>query len=90
MGVEIVTKEDLQIFKQQLLREIKTLLEESVSHNQQVDVKGYKTADVRKILGCCYNTLTALRIKKKIRAKKVLGTWYYNTDDVRKLLEEGF
>jgi len=89
MSVEIITKEDLHIFKQQLLREIKAMLDE-IHTSPTEDIKGYKTADVRNMLGCCYNTLTALRIKKKIRAKKILGTWYYNKQDVRKLLDEGY
>jgi len=89
MGVEIVTKEDLQLFKHQLLAEIKILIDNS-SIGKSSNPEGYKTKDVRRILGCCYNTLTALRKSRKIRAKKILGTWYYNKEDVTRLLEEGY
>lgn len=32
----------------------------------------------------------ALRIAQKIRVKKVGGTLYYNKQDVKKLVEEGY
>lgn len=89
MAIEIVTKDDLQTFRVQLLNDIKALLAERNSQTKG-EIEGYKTKDVRKILGCCYNTLKALRIARKIRIKKVGGTIYYNREDVRKLVEEGF
>lgn len=89
MAVEILTKEDLQIFKREFLAEIKSMIDEALN-NKPERPEGYKTKDVRRILGCCYNTLLALRIHKKIRAKKIMGTWYYNKEDVNKLLNEGY
>jgi len=89
MTVEIINKEDLQTFKREFLAEVKSMINEALN-NKPERPEGYKTKDVRRILGCCYNTLLSLRIQKKIRAKKILGTWYYNKEDVKKLLEEGF
>ncbi|WP_121356777.1 helix-turn-helix domain-containing protein [Flavisolibacter nicotianae] len=89
MGVDIVTREDLQVFRTQLLEDIKSLLQQS-KDTSSGGVEGYKTANVRKILGCSVNKLVSLRIAKKIRTKKIGGTVYYNKEDVKRLVEEGF
>lgn len=89
MRVELVTKEDLQFLRIQLIEDFKKIVDESKGP-QIVIEKGYKTADVRRILGCCTNTLTSLRTSHQLRTKKVGGTVYYNKEDIKKLLEEGF
>jgi hypothetical protein len=89
VAIEIVTKEDFQIFRMQLLADIKAILAAHTAEPKAA-LEGYKTKDVRRILGCCYNTLKSLRISRKIRTKKVGGTIYYNKEDVRRLVEEGF
>ncbi len=89
MSIEIVTKDDLQLFRKLLLGDLRQLLGEAMG-NQPEPVEGYKTKHVRNILGCSVNKLVSLRITRKIRAKKVGGTLYYNKEDVKKLLQEGY
>ena len=89
MGIEFVTKEDLRIFRMQLVNDIKALLSQNVQENDS-PLRGLKTKDVRKILGCSVNKLVALRVARKIRWKKIGGTVYYNPEDVKRLLEEGY
>jgi hypothetical protein len=92
MEVELVTKADLQAFRIQLLNDIKVMLANQAagqSSGRQL-VEGYQTKDVRRILGCSVNKLVSLRISRKIRWKKVGGTIYYNREDVRRLMEEGY
>ena len=89
MSVEIVTKEDLQILRVQLMGDIKAVLAQNAQPYSQ-RIEGYKTKDVRKILGCSINKLVSLRIARKIRTKKIGGTIYYNREDVKRLLEEGY
>lgn len=89
MSIEIVTKEDLHMFRLQLLEDLKCLFAQQLQPTS-ARIEGYKTADVRKILGCSINKLTSLRITRKLRVKKIGGTLYYNKDDVKKLLEEGY
>lgn len=89
MGVEIVTKEDLHQFRLQLLEDMKTLLQKEKECHPE-NIEGYKTANVRKILGCSVNKLVSLRVAKKIRTKKIGGTVYYNKEDVKRLVEEGY
>ena len=88
MGVEVVTKDDLEAFRLKLLGDIKDLLSIKVSASEKLE--GLKTSDARKILGCSINKLVALRINRKIRTKKIGGTLYYNREDIAKLLTEGF
>jgi hypothetical protein len=90
MSVEIVTKEDLQAFRMLLLNDIKVMMVKVFREIPTQSVEGYKTKDVRKILGCSVNKLVSLRSARKIRWKKVGGTIYYNKEDVRRLVEEGF
>jgi hypothetical protein len=89
MGVEIVTKEDLQAFRLQLLKDIQEMLR-NIKASSENDPGGYKTTHVRKILGCSVNKLVSLRTSGKIRVKKIGGTLYYNKEDIKRLLEEGY
>ena len=89
MSIDIVTKDDLLAFRNLLLSDLKQLLSE-VSGKQTEPIEGYKTKNVRNILGCSVNKLVSLRVSGKIRAKKVGGTLYYNKEDVKKLLQEGY
>jgi len=42
------------------------------------------------MLGCSVNKLVSLRISRKLRTKKIGGTVYYNKEDIKALLEEGY
>ncbi|ANI90108.1 hypothetical protein A9P82_12935 [Arachidicoccus ginsenosidimutans] len=89
MELDLVTKEDLQKLRMQIANDMRDILKAQKPAETNV-LTGYKTAQVRKILGCSYNTLVALRVSRQIRTKKIGGALYYNKDDIRKLLEEGF
>jgi hypothetical protein len=89
MPVEIVTKDDLQQLRLQLMDDFKALLLQAKPPSGEM-LEGYKTSHVRKILGCSTNKLAALRIARKLRTKKVGGTLYYNKEDVKRLVEEGY
>ena len=86
MSIEIVTKEDLQVFRVQLLKDIQALLKQQEKPGNE-KLEGYKTCQVRKILGCSVNKLVSLRISRKLRVKKIGGTIYYNKEDIKRLLE---
>jgi len=88
--MEIVTKEDLQAFRRELLIDVRTIIREEIAGRKENPLQGYKTKDVRNILGCSFNKLVSLRVSRKVRWKKIGGTIYYNRDDVRRLVEEGF
>ena len=85
-----MTKEDLQVLRMQLLSDIKAILAAQGKGASAPAGEGYKTKDVRKILGCSINKLVSLRVARKVRWKKIGGTVYYNREDVRRLVDEGF
>lgn len=89
MSMEIVTREDLQKFRLQLLKDIQEIIRR-VNDSTDSKSKGYKTAHVRKMLGCSINKLVLLRTTGKIRVKKIGGTLYYNKENIKRLLEEGY
>ena len=89
MATEIITREDLQLFRMQLLEDLKELLMQLKKEASGTAVEGYKTKQVRKILDCSTNKLQSLRISGKLRFRKVGGTIYYKPEDIQKLLNDG-
>ncbi len=84
MSVEIITKEDLNVFRKELLNELRELLF-SVPKQGQKD--WLKSTEVRKILGVSPNTLQNLRVSGKLKSSKVGGIHYYRFGDIQKLME---
>jgi hypothetical protein len=89
MEFELVTTGDLEAFRVRLLNDIREIVREP-AQSVYLKPEGYKTSDVRKMLGCSFNKLVSLRVTRKLRTKKIGGTLYYNRDDIKRLLEEGF
>lgn len=86
MAVEIITRVDLQLFRLQLLNELKEYMQQLKKDTSVITVENYKTKHVRKILDCSNGKLQTLRISGKLRCNKVGGTLYYRREDVQKLL----
>ena len=86
MSVEIITKEDLNLFKSELLSEISKLVK---STSQSPSKQWLKSAEVRKILNISPGTLQNLRINGVLRFTKIGGTMYYKSADIDSLLEGG-
>lgn len=89
MAIEVLTKEDLNVFETRLLSAIESRIKKYFSSVNEKP-EGYKTSDVRKMLGCSVNKLVSLRVSRNLRTKKIGGTLYYNKDDIRRLLDEGY
>lgn len=85
MAIEIVTKEDLQAFRVQLLNDLKQFLETT-----QPPVKHWlKNADVMKLLNVSANTVQRLRISGKLKSSKLGGVHYYRHEDIEEALRKG-
>lgn len=83
MNVELITREDLQQFKTELLQELKQVVHQPAqSHKQWL-----KSAEVRKLLNISTGTLQNLRINGTLRFTKLGGIIYYKAKDITKLLE---
>ncbi len=84
MAVELITKEDLVEFKQELLQAITSLVD-----GKQDNREWLKSADVMKMLSISPGTLQTLRINKTLPHTKLGGTYYYPKEDVQRLLNSG-
>jgi len=86
MAVEIVTKEDLQVLRLQLISDIKQILEgqpKPIKENAWL-----KSDEVMKVLKVSASTLQTLRANGTLKYTKIGGTLYYDYQHIQKLLEE--
>jgi AAA+ ATPase superfamily predicted ATPase len=85
MAANIITLEDLQNFKQELLSELKKIL----SQRQTVPVRKWlKSHEVRRLLTLSPGTLQTLRINGTLPFTKIGGIIFYDYDDIQKMIEE--
>ncbi|WP_394771970.1 helix-turn-helix domain-containing protein [Mucilaginibacter sp.] len=85
MNVELITKQDLREFKNDLLNEIKQIIKPGQGQSKQ----WLKSVEVRKLLNISPGTLQNLRINGTLRYSKIGGMMYYKLEDIHKLLEGG-
>ena len=85
MTYEIITQEDLQKFRLQLLEDLSRMLSGVVQ--PQSNKEWLRSSEVRKMLGISHGTLQNLRIKNILPHHKVGGLMYYKYQDIIKLLE---
>lgn len=85
MTNELLTREDLQNFRLQLLSELKDVLQQSKQSTKQ----WLKSSEVRKMLGISHGTLQNLRISRSLPYTKLGGIMFYKYEDIEKILEAG-
>ena len=85
MAATIITLEDLQSFKQDLLTEIQRLL----SQRQTTPARKWlKSNEVRRLLLVSPGTLQNLRVNGTLPFTKIGGVIFYDYDDIQKMIEE--
>jgi hypothetical protein len=85
MTNELLTREDLQQFRMQLLGELKEILQQPKQSRKQ----WLKSSEVRKMLGISHGTLQNLRITRSLPYTKLGGIMFYKSEDIEKILEAG-
>lgn len=85
MNLEVITKEDLREFKNEMLSEIKKLMQPGQGQSKQ----WLKSVEVRKLLKISPGTLQNLRINGTLRFTRIGSIMYYKQEDINKLLEGG-
>lgn len=85
MAIEVLTKEDLQEFRVQLINDIRRLL---IPSEDKLVRPWLKNSEVKKLLNISSNTIQRLRIAGKLRSTKVGGMHYYRYEDIEKLLND--
>lgn len=83
MATEIITKEDLNEFREKLIEDIKQLLGKSPAEPK----KWLKSYQVRNMLKISPGTLQNLRVNGTLKYTKIGGILYYGYEDIQKLLE---
>lgn len=76
MGLQILTADDLERFRVQLLADIENLL------NSKQPKKWLKTVEVMELLGISEVTLQNLRNRGQIPFRKLGGTCYYSAEEI--------
>jgi hypothetical protein len=84
MATQLVTMDDLQVFKLEFLSEVRDIVTSAVTPQREL----LRNKDVKKMLGISTATLQTLRINGIIPYSKVGGTLYYKYSDVMKVFNE--
>ena len=86
MAIEVVTREDLEQFRIQLLNDIRQLI--SPSQENRLIKHWLKNSEVKALLNISSNTIQRLRIAGKLPSSKVGGVHYYRYTDIEKLMND--
>lgn len=79
--IEIVTKDDLEALKVELIKEFKVLFGAKSS-----DTKWLRSNEVANLLGISTGTLKNLRDTGQIPFSKLGGTLFYSMDDINQII----
>lgn len=82
MIVNLITKEDLQEFKTELLADIQNLFQVKISEQRL----WLRSSEAKELLKISSGTLQNLRINGTLSYTRVGGTLYYNYKDIEKML----
>ncbi len=82
MAIEVITREDLNEFRNLLLKDLKEII-----HSKPQQTKQWlKSNEVRKLLNISPGTLQNFRINGTLTYTKIGGILYYDNSDIDKLL----
>ncbi len=89
MATSIITPDDLEQFKWELLDQIKQLLDKKVDKpiSQEEKRVWIKSHQVQRLLGISPGTLQNLRINGIIPYTKVGGVLFYNKEDIDTIMQ---
>lgn len=83
---EFITKDDLRQFGVFMADTVRTAVAEAFQpKNFERESEWLKSKAVRRLLDISAGSVQNLRTSQKVRFKKVLGSYYYNREDIQKL-----
>lgn len=88
MQVTLITLQDLELFKKELLVEIRRLLALPEERSQSSQLKYLKSVEVEKILRLSRGKLHGLRRNGTIKATQIGRTYYYKEEDILQLMKQ--
>lgn len=83
MGTQIITLDDLRLFKAELFSELRELLKSQAPSQK----RWLKTYEVKDMLGLSAGTLQTMRTNGSIKYTKIGGLVFYDYDDLMKMME---
>jgi len=87
MAATILTVEDLEVFKQDLLSELRDLFQSTAQPTPKTEKVYLKSHQVQRLLGISPGTLQNMRINGTIPFSKVGGVLFYDKEEIYKMLE---
>lgn len=84
MATEIITKEDLNEFRELLLNDLKNLFQGKPISESSKWLKSYQ---VKNLLKISPGTLQTLRVNGTLSYTKIGGILYYKYEDIQRLLD---
>lgn len=89
MAANIITQEDLEQFKVELLQELKEMIGNKPAEKEQPkDTRWLKSHQVQRLLGISPGTLQNLRINGTIPFTKVGGVILYSQDHIQAVMQQ--
>ncbi|MBP4139216.1 DNA-binding protein [Flavobacterium geliluteum] len=86
---DILTKDDLRQFGLLLINDLRKIVEKAeINEKDTIHPEWLKSRVVRKLMDMSPGSLQNLRVTGKVRFKKVLGSYYYNKQDLSNLFSE--
>lgn len=85
MAIEVITREDLQEFRSQLLEDFKAILSNKQTAPRREWLKSF---EVRRLLKISPGTLQNLRINGTLSYTKIGSIMFYSYQDIEKLLDQ--
>ena len=83
MTAQIITQEDLQLFKTELIRELREVISKPLVQPR----KWLKSYEVREMLDISAGTLQTMRANGTLSYTKIGGLIFYDYEDITKLME---
>lgn len=82
---QLVTVDDLEIFKIELLNDLRNILQQNQPCN--TSKRWLRSREVRKILGISAGTLQSFRVSGLLPFTKIGTIWFYKEEDIFRILE---
>lgn len=87
MTIDLITKQDLQLFKDELFTELENSI--LIHQSNSLNKKWLKSNEVRKMLNISSGTLQNLCVYGHLPFTKVGSLMYYKLEHIERVLEEG-
>jgi len=81
MVIDLITKQDLESFKNEFVKEIREIIKPEPKKRWLI------SKEVRELLSCSSSSLQNLRISGEIRGTKIGGRWYYKYSEIENLFQ---